>query len=221
MSFSAQLREVLRSRHLLSHPFYQAWTEGKLTLPQLQHYAAQYKPFVEAFPRYVSAVHSRCEDAGARAEMLENLMDEEGKTGRGPAHPLLWQDFITGLGGDDTQTDEAGAKARDAYLRLSQSSYEEGLCALYAYEYQTPEISKTKVEGLKKFYGIDDPKCLEFFRVHEVADVYHSQTCEKLIDAIPADKQAAALKAAQTAADTLWNFLSEAYGEECACAHAA
>ncbi|MBI3418551.1 MAG: CADD family putative folate metabolism protein [Proteobacteria bacterium] len=220
MSFSAQLREAIRSRHLLSHPFYQAWTEGKLSIEQLQNYAVQYKPFVDAFPRYVSAVHSHCEDAAARAEILENLMDEEGKTGRGPAHPLLWQDFIHGLGATGADS-AAGEKAREAYLRLSQSSYEEGLCALYAYEYQTPEISKTKIEGLKKFYGIDDPRCLEFFRTHEIADIYHSKTCEKLIDAIPADQQAAALQAARDAADALWNFLSEAYGEECPCAHAA
>jgi pyrroloquinoline-quinone synthase len=221
MTFSAQLRETIASRHLLKHPFYQAWTEGKLTLPQLQTYAQQYKPFVEAFPRYVSAVHSNCEDAGARAEMLENLMDEEGKTGRGPAHPLLWQDFITGLGAAGEGVVEAGEKAKKTYLQLSQRSYEEGLCALYAYEYQTPEISKTKIEGLKKFYGIDDAKTLEFFRTHEIADIYHSATCEKLIDAIPADKQAAALQAAREASEALWNFLSEAYGEEnmnCDCA---
>jgi pyrroloquinoline-quinone synthase len=221
MSFSAQLREAIRDRHLLSHPFYQAWTEGKLTLPELQDYAVQYKPFVEAFPRFVSAVHSRCEDAIAREEMLENLMDEEGKTGRGPAHPILWQDFIDGVGGENGLEPVAGRKARDTYLRLTQSSYAEGLCALYAYEYQTPEISKTKTEGLNKFYGIDDAKTLEFFRTHEVADIYHSKTCEKLIDAIPADQQAAALKAAREAADTLWNFLTEAYGKECGCAHAA
>src|SRR5262249_44904388 len=138
MSFSAQLREAIADRHLLSHPFYQAWTEGKLTKGELQNYALAYKPFVEAFPRYVSGVHSRCENASARDELLENLMDEEGKTGRGPAHPLLWQDFIDGLGGENGQGSEAGQKARNTYLRLCNSSYAEGLCALYAYEYQTP-----------------------------------------------------------------------------------
>ncbi|HVY12299.1 MAG TPA: CADD family putative folate metabolism protein [Alphaproteobacteria bacterium] len=219
MSFSAQLREAIKDRHLLSHPFYQAWTEGRLTKMQLQEYAVAYKPFVEAFPRFVSAVHSRCEDAKQREELLENLMDEEGKTGRGPAHPILWQDFIDGLGGKEAAgADAAGVKARDTYLRLTQSSYEEGLCALYAYEYQTPAISGTKIEGLKKFYNIDDARTLEFFRTHEIADVYHSRTCEQIIDAIPADKQAAALKAAREASEALWNFLSEAYGEECACA---
>jgi pyrroloquinoline-quinone synthase len=215
MPFSTQLKEAIADRHLLSHPFYQAWTEGKLTQPQLQEYAVQYKPFVEAFPRFVSALHSNCEDAAARAEILENLMDEEGKTGRGAPHPQLWQDFMDGLGAKEhTSYGPAALKAKETFLRLCKSSYEEGLCALYAYEYQTPAISKTKIEGLKKFYGLTDPKAFEFFTVHETADIYHSKTCEKLIDALPADKQAAALSAAKEAAQSLWDFLSEAYGTE-------
>lgn len=216
MSFSAQLKESIRDLHLLSHPFYQAWTEGKLTQEQLQHYAVQYKPFVEAFPRFVSALHSNCEDPAARAEILENLMDEEGATGRSAPHPELWQDFMDGLGAKDNGSGYGAAAlaSKEAFLSFCRSSYAEGLCALYSYEYQTPDISKTKIEGLKKFYGIDDPRTLEFFAVHQTADVYHSQTCEKLIDAIPADHQAAALQAARTSAQRLWDFLTEAYGSD-------
>ncbi|MFY9288142.1 MAG: CADD family putative folate metabolism protein [Alphaproteobacteria bacterium] len=214
MSFSAQIKDAIRDLHLLSHPFYQAWTEGKLTQEQLQEYAVQYKPFVEAFPRFVSALHSNCESPAARAEILENLMDEEGKTGRSAPHPQLWRDFMDGLGAiDHAQYGDAALKTKETFLASCKASYEEGLCALYAYEYQTPAISKTKIEGLKKFYGLTDERCFEFFTVHEVADIYHSQTCEKLIDAIPADKQAAALQSARNAAQSLWNFLSEAYGD--------
>jgi len=217
MSFSAQIKEAIADLHLLSHPFYQAWTEGKLTQPELQEYAVQYKPFVEAFPRFVSAVHSNCEDAEARAEILENLMDEEGKTGRSAPHPELWHDFMDGLGAiDHGQYNQAALATKEAFLRFCQSSYAEGLCSLYAYEYQTPEISKTKIDGLKKFYGLTDEQTFEFFHVHEVADVYHSKTCEKLIDAIPADQQAAALQAARASAQSLWDFLSAAYSNKAA-----
>jgi len=215
MSFSAQLQESIRDLHLLSHPFYQAWTEGKLAKEELQEYAVQYKPFVEAFPRFVSALHSNCENETARAEILENLMDEEGKTGRSAPHPQLWRDFMDGLGAKDHGSyGNAALKTKDTFMNLCRSSYEEGLCALYAYEYQTPAISKTKTDGLKTFYGLNDPRCLEFFNVHEMADVYHSQSCAKMIDAIPADKQAVALQAARGAAQSLWDFLSEAYGDK-------
>lgn len=218
MTFSGQLKATLSDLQLLSHPFYQAWTRGELSQQELQHYAAQYQPFVEAFPRYVSALHSHCENAEARAMILENLMDEEGATGRSAPHPDLWQNFMDGLGAEAARTfGSAALAARDHYLNICRSSYEEGLCALYAYEYQTPEISKTKVEGLQAFYGIESEKALAFFKVHEVADVYHAATCEKLIDAIPADRQAAALQAARQAAQLLWDFLTEVHGDK-ACA---
>jgi pyrroloquinoline-quinone synthase len=163
-------------------------------------------------------LHSNCEDSATRAEILENLMDEEGKTGRSAPHPELWQDFMDGLGAEDKSTgyNTAALSMKDNFLRLSQSSYAAGLCALYAYEYQTPEISKTKVEGLKTFYGIDDAKTCEFFRVHEVADIYHAKTCEALIDALPADAQAEALQASRLAAQSLWDFLTAAYGDRMA-----
>ncbi|MBV8549468.1 MAG: CADD family putative folate metabolism protein [Alphaproteobacteria bacterium] len=220
MTFSEQLKATIADLHLLSHPFYQAWTRGELSQQELQHYAAQYQPFVEAFPRYVSGLHSRCDNAEARTMILENLMDEEGTTGRSAPHPQLWQDFMDGLGSHKAQQfGQAALAARDTYLDVCRSSYEGGLCALYAYEYQTPEISKTKIEGLKSFYGIETPEALAFFKVHETADVYHSATCEKLIDAIPADRQVEALMAARKAAQTLWDFLSEVHGDKgCAMA---
>jgi pyrroloquinoline-quinone synthase len=222
MSFSAQIRDAIRPFHLLSHPFYQAWTRGELTQPELQNYAVQYLPFVDAFPRFVSALHSHCEDAAARAEILENLMDEEGKTGRSAPHPQLWRDFMAGLGAHDSgnRYGAAAIKVKTDFLALCQSSYAEGLCALYAYEYQTPEISKTKTEGLQKFYGLTDATASEFFRVHEIADIYHSKTCEALIDALPADRQSQALQAAQKAAASLWDFLTACYGKDCQMAYA-
>lgn len=223
MSFLGQVQESIRPFHLLSHPFYQAWTRGELTTQELRHYAVQYLPFVEAFPRFVSALHSQCEDKEARAEILENLMDEEGRAGHSKPHPELWHGFIDGLGAAETGSFycEGALALKSTFLKLSQSSYAEALCALYAYEYQTPEISKTKIEGLQKFYGLNDERGIEFFRAHETADVYHSATCEKLIGELPADQQGAALQAARHAAESLWDFLSAVYdGKRTDCAAA-
>ena len=63
-----------------------------------------------------------------------------------------------------------------SFLETTRSgSVAEGLAALYAYESQIPEISKTKREGLAAFYGITDPEAVRFFLVHETADVWHRQ----------------------------------------------
>ena len=57
MTLRSQLQQIVKQKHLLKHPFYIAWTEGKLTRTHLEKYAAQYFHNVLAFPTYLSAVH--------------------------------------------------------------------------------------------------------------------------------------------------------------------
>ena len=79
------------------------------------------------------------------------------------------------------------------------------MAALYAYESQIPEVSTTKIDGLKKFYGIEDERSLSFFSVHEEADRFYStmtrEAMEKLCNT--PEKQERALQAAEEAADAL------------------
>ena len=75
--FSKELKEKLDEYHLLKHPFYKSWNEGKLTREIIKDYAEQYYQHVKAFPRYISATHSLCEDIEKRKILLENLQDEE------------------------------------------------------------------------------------------------------------------------------------------------
>jgi pyrroloquinoline-quinone synthase len=55
--FSKELNAKLDEFHLLKHPFYQAWNEGKLSREIIKDYAEQYYHHVKAFPRYISATH--------------------------------------------------------------------------------------------------------------------------------------------------------------------
>ena len=72
--FSKILGEKLDKYHLLKHPFYQVyWNEGKLNREIIKDYAEQYYQHVKAFPRYISATHSICEDIEKRRILLENL----------------------------------------------------------------------------------------------------------------------------------------------------
>ena len=96
----------------------------------------------------------------------------------------------------------------DTFTDLAKSSYAEGLGALYTYERQVPEVAKSKIKGLKEFYGIDSKEAIQFFEVHIGADEWHSQEVADLMEQLsPADKEKAAV-AANKAADALWNFLS-------------
>ncbi len=174
--FIKRLNAAIDRNSMLSHPFYQMWNNGKLTKEMLADYAHQYYAHVKAFPAYVSAVHSRCDDIPTRQILLDNLIEEE----KGDEnHPELWLRFAESVGADRESVQKAellkNTKATvDTLKKITHDrDYRTGVAALYAYESQIPEVSRTKREGLKKFFDIDDKQSVSFFTVHEEADMYH------------------------------------------------
>ena len=209
--FSKELNKKLDRYHLLTHPFYQVfWNEGKLTREIIKDYAEQYYQHVKAFPRYISATHSICDDIEKRKILLENLNDEENTDGD---HPKLWKNFAASVGADkekidDIKPDWFTKDMIDNFFSQARSSYAEGLASLYTYERQIPEIAETKIQGLKKFYVVKSQEGLEFFEAHKSADVVHRAECEKLLDSLSKEEQIKAEKASVLTARYLWNFLS-------------
>ena len=98
LSTSQAIDAAVSARAMLSHAFYQAWSEGKLSLDTLRGYAGQYFHHVEAFPRAVSATHSACPDREGRRMLAENLAEEEGLGEGKDDHASLWMMFAEGLG---------------------------------------------------------------------------------------------------------------------------
>jgi pyrroloquinoline-quinone synthase len=210
---SAAIDSKVAERAMLKHPFYQAWTEGRLPLDTLRGYARQYFHHVEAFPRAVSAVHSACPDRAGRRMLAENLAEEEGLEAGKQDHASLWLMFARGLGESEeaVRAQELNAETLAliaAFRKLSRQSYAAGLGALYAYESQFPGVASAKIEGLIDRYGIEDEETLRFFRVHESADVEHSAVCRALLDRLPEAQKAEAAAAGEELAAALWNFLS-------------
>ncbi len=198
---------------MLKHPFYQAWTEGRLSLDTLRSYARQYFHHVEAFPRAVSAVHSACPDGRGRRMLAENLAEEEGIEAGKQDHATLWLMFACGLGETEKSVREQELNTEtqaliDTFRKLAHQSYAAGLGALYAYESQFPGVASAKIEGLIDRYGIEEEETLRFFRVHESADIEHSTVCRELLDRLPEEQKAEATAAGEELAGALWNFLS-------------
>ena len=206
--FLEALDRLVAEKHLLKHPFYRLWNEGKLTRENLREYAVSYYPQVAAFPRYVSGVHSGCEDAALRQELLENLIEEERG---GENHPALWRRFATALGAAEEDLDHRPrtpevARAIAEFSGATRAGgTAEGLAALYAYESQIPEIAKTKREGLKAFYGIEEGEATRFFSVHEEADVWHRRVEREALGRVAATdaERERALDAAARCLDAL------------------
>jgi pyrroloquinoline-quinone synthase len=210
---SSQIDSKVAERAMLSHPFYQAWTEGRLPIDTLRAYSRQYFHHVEAFPRAVSAVHSACPDRDGRRMLAENLAEEEGLDAGKQDHASLWLMFACGLGEDETavrgqQLNAETVELIETFRRLSRRSYASGLGALYAYESQFPAVAAAKIDGLIERYAVKDEETLRFFRVHETADVEHSGVCRELLDRLPEGERQEAVAAGEELAGALWNFLS-------------
>ncbi|MHB8419520.1 MAG: CADD family putative folate metabolism protein [Myxococcales bacterium] len=209
MTLRERMDEAIGRYALLKHPFYQAWTQGTLSRATLVHYAKQYRHHVEAFPTYVSAVHSRCNgDLAARKSLLENLIEEE----RGEKnHAALWLDFAVGLGATprevlDTEAEPATKILVETFHGLTNRPAAQGAAALYAYESQIPAVATAKIEGLRSRYGIDDPRTLAFFEIHRELDVHHSAATAAIAERL-VEMPAHTVDAAGTAAKVLWKFL--------------
>jgi pyrroloquinoline-quinone synthase len=171
----AELDSAIGERSLLQHPFYQDWQAGTLSRDQLRIYAEQYYLHVEAFPVHLEALAARASGT-LRAMILENLSDEEDPAA---PHPKLWRDFAAAVGVREetlwTISPLPGVRHLvETYREISRERpLAEAVAALYAYEAQVPEIATTKMEGLRRYYGVTTDKGIAYFKVHESADRAH------------------------------------------------
>jgi len=202
----------IAKKHLLTHPFYLAWARGELCKEALSDYAQQYYHHVAAFPTYLSAVHAKCEDQVARKHILSNLIDEEAGE---PNHPELWLQFAEAL---CLSRDEVRAAERQPETTVLIETFRDvcgkngtadGLAALYAYESQIPSVSESKIDGLKKHYGFNDPTDYEYFSVHVEADRKHSAAERAMLEEYVTERN---LSSVQTSVErilnALWDLLS-------------
>ena len=212
-SFIEKIDSEIQKHHLLNHSFYKTWNEGALEQETIKEYAAQYFQHVSSFPRYLSAIHSNCDDIKVRQLLLENLVDED----KGDEnHPELWMRFAEGMGNtrEEVKNKIVMKETRDlveTFMGLSKSEkYHIGLAALYCYESMQPEISETKKDGLQKFYNITDENTLKFFTVHMHADKWHRAVVRKMIVELSdtREKRTEILEAVKSSLGVLNNFLT-------------
>ena len=202
----------IAQKHLLKHPFYLAWTRGELSRQALADYARQYYHHVAAFPTYLSAVHAKCENQPTRKQLLSNLIDEEAGS---PSHPELWLKFAEGLHVSDldvrsTEKQPETKNLIDTFRSVCRDRpTAEGLAALYAYESQIPAICESKIDGLRKYYGVNNPEHYRYFSVHIEADRAHSADERKTLSSYIDNHNLESVKASvNRVLDALWEMLS-------------
>jgi pyrroloquinoline-quinone synthase len=209
MATVTRVDERIAAQHLLTHPFYLAWTAGTLPRESLLEYARQYYAFESNLPRYLTALHSRSESPDVRAALLSNAWDEEHGEKN---HVELWLRFAEALG--LTRSEVRAAKVSDAtrglidtyWAAAREAPVEGGVAALYAYESQLPAVSASKIEGLERHYGVTGDG-VRFFEVHRAIDVEHASAERKILEDATAVNGEASLEWTGRALDAWWNFL--------------
>jgi pyrroloquinoline-quinone synthase len=176
--FFKELDTRIAKYDLLCHPFYKAWSAGRLTREDLREYAQDYYHHVEAFPSYLAAFGIRLQDGELRRAVLANMCDEKGAEEQGNnavPHSDLWLDFAEGMGSTRNLEWHHPVPEIRKLIRYFQSvagegTPEEALAAFYAYESQVPRIAGEKERGLREMYRADDKTC-GYFALHATADV--------------------------------------------------
>jgi len=214
------LDALIEKHHLLKHPFYQAWTSGKLSKESLALYAEQYYQHVRSFPENLKQLAARTNgDAHLRALVNENLAEELDPAA---SHPMLWRHFGQSLGVSDASMEAARplpgiAALLDTFDEVAaQGSKAQAVAAFYAYEAQVPEIATQKISGLRSFYDISEPRALAYFAVHQEADVRHRAAWREWLAKQNDADTVSVLCAAERGLKALWGALDAVYPQGCA-----
>jgi pyrroloquinoline-quinone synthase len=177
MDVLARLDETRGAINVLAHPFYRRWSAGALGPDELGRYAGEYRHAVQA----LACASARAAEKAppAHRDGLQRHADEEA------AHVSLWEKFAEAAGAPSAAgAPEPLPETRDCVRAwVAGADALEHLAVLYVLEAAQPEISRTKLEGLRAHYGYsEEGPASEYFRVHEQRDVEHAREARALIE---------------------------------------
>jgi pyrroloquinoline-quinone synthase len=178
MNIIQKIDEMIEERSLLKHPFYQMWSDGKLTQESLAGYSKEYFQLVKTVPSFMTPIIEKSPNSVV-GELVENQQEESD-------HIKPWIAFAGELGiSEEELTSYAGTvKTQKAVSDLNQLMYtfDGGACAMYAFEKEIPKISQTKLDGLAEFYGITSNEATEYFKLHTEADIRHAASWRNILE---------------------------------------
>ena len=178
MNITKKIDEMIEERSLLKHPFYQAWSDGKLTKESLAGYSKEYFQLVKEVPSFMAPIIDKAPESVVK-ELVENQQEESD-------HIKPWIAFAGELGiSEEELLSYSGLpKTRKAVSELNElmDTFEGGACAMYAFEKEIPKISQTKLDGLAEFYGMTSDEATEYFKLHTEADIRHAASWKNILE---------------------------------------
>jgi len=178
MNIIKRIDTMIEERSLLKHPFYEMWSDGKLTQESLAGYSKEYFQLVKAVPSFMTPIIEKAPDSVV-SELIVNQQEESD-------HVKPWINFAGELGvSEDELIPYTGlTKTRKAVSDLNElmNTFEGGACAMYAFEKEIPKISQTKLDGLAEFYGLTSDEATEYFKLHIEADIRHTASWRNILE---------------------------------------
>lgn len=175
--------DQISKRSLLNHRFYILWREGKLTINHLRSYSKEYFQLVKAVPELVDNIHENLENYDPRNQYVKAVKNTQYEEYQ---HIEPWIKFAQSLGIEKQELlqYEGNNEVNLAIENLKESclsSILEGASTMYSFEKELPQISKAKIEGLKKFYNIFSDEDITYFKIHQTADIEHARLWKTLL----------------------------------------
>ena len=205
-----KIDRIIEERSLLNHPFYQTWSDGKLTHEALAGYSKEYYQLVKAVPIFMTQLLDYVPES-LHDELDFNQQEEF-------SHISLWEKFANGLGVSRKElTNYEGLYTTNhaiAGMHSLMSSFVSGSTAMYALEKEIPKISQIKLEGLAEFYGLTSEDVTKYFKEHMEADVRHTASWKKVIDGFSEHDQEI-ISAAESSVTCQNLLLDSCYEEYC------
>jgi pyrroloquinoline-quinone synthase len=197
------LQSSISDRQLLSHPFYQRWEAGGLSLEELRLYAEQYRYFEAMLPTFLQALAAELPEGPARESVLKNLADEVAA----PSHLELFERFAAHYRATDAAISPAMERLVNAYSTVLNRDPSAALAGLWAYESQGAKIADSKAEGLAAHYGASE-QSLEFWLKHGTIEEDHAKWTLEALDML-APEEEVVREATRLIGEAWWEFLDE------------
>ena len=190
--FRDELTKFKMANHpFKTHPFFSELERGEVPRGVVQEWVKQFYPWLACVPIAMAERFSRCgwepEHEKFRRMVLDQLVEEAGDPkGTTTGHPELWLRFCEGIGVPRAQVQGAPLLpstlvAIDDFLYTNRENpfY---VSAAGSSEPPNVELCARLLPSFQQHYGVDDAH-MEYYKLHVVADVEHSQWIGEIVAA--------------------------------------
>jgi pyrroloquinoline quinone (PQQ) biosynthesis protein C len=188
-AFRLEMRQWQEEHPLFqsTHPFWRDCFRGRLALDDIRRWGFDVYPFVRDFPRAYIHCASKCDSIATLTFICETIYEETGCGKESEAHSNLFKRFLNSIGPTEeeilgTTMTPAGRAPWEYVGRIArEGTFLEGLAAVgLGVERPLPTFFPMVAKAMMKHYDASE-HAVEFFSIHSVADVKHSQIAARII----------------------------------------